>query len=54
MSKESKNNLEEILNDNNIEHSSNNNEDENIDISISNNSNKCKYTKIYFLINLNN
>ena len=43
MSKPSQDNLEELLNDNLEQSSNNNNVEEIIDISISNNSNKCKF-----------
>ena len=48
MSKPSQDNLEELLKDN-LEQSSNHNVDENIDISISNNSNKRKFYNNYII-----
>ena len=49
MSKPSQDNLEELLNDNLEQSSNNNNVEENIDISISNNSNKCKFFYNYII-----
>ena len=52
MSKPSQDNLEELLNDNLEQSSNNNNVEENVDISISNNSNKCKFLYNYIIYNI--